>query len=62
VVEGALKERNLIAKGVSPGDSEWLNSWSAVSATPENYDFRCRSYRPHTPYIDKYDSPNGLPY
>ena len=22
VVEGALKERNLIAKGVSPGDSE----------------------------------------
>ena len=23
---------------------------------------RCQSYRPHSPYIDKYNSPIGLPF
>ena len=39
--------RHLIGRCVSAVDTEWLNSWSAVSATPENMDKcnRCRSFR-----------------
>ena len=60
VIEEALKERHLTGQSVRAVTIMVFFLVSAVGATPNNYN-RCRSFRPHSSNIVKYNSPIGLP-